>query len=157
MDEELKIYLEKQGIKYSIHEHPATFTVAQSKEIKKIIPGRHTKCLFMKDENHNFYLIAIPAEKMLDKNALKKSLSIKQLVFASPKELNEELNLAPGSVSIFGMIHASKTMLIIDNELWAAPIVTFHPNINIETLELSHESFEKFYNSLASKKEVIEL
>lgn len=152
MDARLKLYLKKLNIKYKIHKHKATFTVAQSKDVKKSIPGSHTKCLLMKDENKNYYLIAISAEKMLNKKLFKKMLNIKQIVFASPEELKKELNLLPGNVSIFGMLNSKNTLLIIDRELWNAPIVCFHPNINTETLEIPHKSLEIFLNSLSKKK-----
>lgn len=157
MDAKLKSHLDKLGIKYKIHKHKATFTVAESRDVKKNIPGRQTKCLFMKDENSQFYLIAIPAEKMLDKKEFRKKLGIKHLLFASPEELKAELNLTPGNVSIFGLINSRNVFLIMDKALWDSPIVCFHPNINTETLEIPHESLEIFYNSLKSKKEIIEL
>ena len=48
----------------------------------------------------------------------KKTLKIKKLHFASPEELKQHLNLTPGSVSIFGMIHpnSSQVILIIDKQ-----------------------------------------
>jgi len=66
MDPNLKSYLEDHKIEYKIYNHRAVFTVAESKLIKQKIPGKHTKCLFLKDEKDRFYLIALPAEKRLD-------------------------------------------------------------------------------------------
>ena len=63
----------------------------------------------------------------------------------------------PGSVSIFGAIYSSEVMLILDKEVWDAEIVGFHPNVNTETLEIGHGGLEKYYNSLANRKEVVEL
>lgn len=157
MHTQLKSYLEKHNIKYEIYEHQAVFTVAESSSIKQKIPGRHTKCLFLKDEKNNFYLVAISAEKRLDTKYLKKHLRIKELNFASPEELKSKLNLTPGSVSIFGLPSSSDVYLIIDKTLWLSEKVGFHPNINTATLVLNHENFEKFCNSLSNKKEIIEL
>ncbi len=157
MDSNLKQYLEKHDIQYKIYNHEAVFTVEQSSSIKMKIPGKHAKCLFLKDEKQNFYLIALPAEKRLDTKSLKNKLKIKKLNFAGPEELKKELNLTPGSVSIFGMIYAKNTNLIIDKELWDAELAGFHPNINTSTILLNHENLEKFYNSLNAKKEIIEL
>ena len=157
MDSNLKAYLERYNIKYQIYAHPAVFTVEQSKSIKEKIPGKSTKCLFLKDENSNYYLIALPAFKRLDTKQLKKRLNVKDMRFASPEELKQQLNLTPGSVSIFGMIYAENIFLIVDKELWDAEIVGFHPNINTFTIFLNHANLEKFYNSLKAKKEVIKL
>ena len=157
MDPNLKSYLEKHKIEYKNYKHPAVFTVAESKKIKIDIPALHTKCLFLKDENSQFYLVAIPAEKRLNINLLRKKFNLKKLYFASKEELKSELNLTPGSVSIFGMIYSKNTNLIIDKELWDAESVGFHPNINTSTILLNHENLEKFYNSIDIRKSIIEL
>ena len=99
----------------------------------------------------------MPAEKRLDSKILKKKLSIKELHFASGEELKQEINLTPGSVSIFGMIYSKDVFLIIDKELWDAELVGFHPNINTSTIVLNHANLEKFYNSLKARKEIIKL
>ena len=143
MDKTLKDYLKKNRIDCKEHKHPAVFTVAESKKIKKNT-GKHTKCLFIKDEKSNFYLVAMEAEKRLDMKNLKERLKAKKLSFASSEQLKEQLNLTPGSVSIFGMIHAKKVSLVIDKKVWEAEKVGFHPNINTSTLELTHEALERF-------------
>ena len=159
MNVQLKEYLAKNGIKYKIHEHPAVFTVAESKGIEAIqkIPGMRSKNLFLRDEKHNFYLVCMPGEKRLNIRHLEKKLSVKKLNFASPEDLKLELNLTPGSVSIFAMINAKSTKLIIDQEIWNAKITGFHPNINTATLEIQHEDFTKFVNSLKCSKEILKL
>lgn len=161
MDSKLKSYLEKYSIIYKIHNHPAVFTVAEhSKLIDKMPNVLHTKTLFLKDESNNFYLVGMYAHKQLDLKALKEKLNAKKkLSFASPEQLKEKLNLTPGSVSIFGMIYAKpgSVYFIIDKQVWGAPLVGFHPNINTATLELSHESLEKFYFSLNAKKQIVAL
>ena len=157
MDNNLKNYLEKNKIEYKIYNHPAVFTVEESKKIKIKVPGMHTKNLFLKDNKGNFYLICIEANKKLDLAKLKKELNVKKLNFASPEELKSHLNLAPGSVSLFGMIYAKSVYLIIDKSIWDTSFVGFHPNINTATLVVNHENLEKFYNSLKVKKEILEL
>lgn len=159
MDQELKDYLKRHNIDYTEHSHPAVFTVEESKKLKEKIPGLHCKCLFLKDNNSKFYLVALPAQKRLDTKNLRKNLEIKKLNFGSPEELKEKLNLTPGSVSIFGMIYANpdEVTFIIDKQVWEAEISGFHPNINTATLELKHADLEKFYSSLKTKKIILEV
>jgi Ala-tRNA(Pro) deacylase len=157
MDSNLKKYLEEHKIDYKIHRHPAVFTVAESKVLLKDKSYFHTKSLFLKDEKGDFYLICLPAEKRLNTKSLAKKLSVKKLYFASPEEMKSEINLTPGSVSIFGMIYAKSVFLILDKEIWQAPVSGFHPNINTATLEIEHNNLEKFFNSLKSHKEIMEL
>ncbi len=159
MEQNLKNYLTKNHVKYKEYAHKAVFTVSESIELKKSISGMHCKCLFLKNESHNFYLVAMPAQKRLEINGLRKNLSAKKLHFASQNELFDKLKLTPGSVSIFGMINNSENnvALIIDKEVWNAEYVGFHPNINTSTLVISHDDLERFYNSLKQNKEVREL
>jgi len=157
MDSKLKSYLKKYKIFYKIHQHQAVFTVEESKTLKKSIQGLHCKTLFLKDNGNNFYLVGMSASKRLDTKRLRKKLNARKLYFASPEELKERLNLTPGSVSIFGMIYSKEVMLILDEEVWKADIVGFHPNINTSTLEMSHKDLERFYKSIKDKKEIIEL
>ncbi len=85
-------------------------------------------------------------------------IGAKKLYFASPEELKGELNLTPGSVSIFGMINSKgNTKLIIDQDIWDAKEIGSHPNINTATLVITHENLEKFCLSLDKKPEVISL
>ncbi|MFH1802621.1 MAG: prolyl-tRNA synthetase associated domain-containing protein [archaeon] len=157
MDQFLKSYLEKNEIGHVEHKHEAVYTVEESKKLKQLIPGLHCKCLFLKDNNKKFYLVALPAQKRLDIKALRKKLEVKKLNFGSPEELKEKLNLTPGSVSIFGMVYAKDVALIIDQQVWDAEISGFHPNINTSTLELKRKDLEKFYNLLETEKHVMEL
>ncbi|MBU0977190.1 MAG: prolyl-tRNA synthetase associated domain-containing protein [Nanoarchaeota archaeon] len=157
MDAQLENYLKQHQIPFIEHPHEAVFTVEESKKIKQSIPGLHCKCLFLKDENKQFYLVALPAEKHLDTKKLRTHLNVKKLNFGSPKELKEKLNLTPGSVSIFGMIYANDVILILDKKVWEADISGFHPNINTATLEIKHADLEKFYNSLNGEKHIYEL
>jgi len=157
MEKRLKDYLDKHNIKYNTHSHPAVFTVSESKKLKKDIPGLHTKSLFLKDDGENYYLVCMPGEKRLDIRSLQLRLNVKKIHFASPEELKAELNITPGSVSIFTMIYSKSTKLILDEELWNAEIVTFHPNINTATLELTHKNLKKFCDSLKKEKSVVSL
>jgi len=159
MEPALKKYLEKHKIEYIEHKHVAVFTVEESKNQKIRMPEVfHTKNLFLKDQNKNFFLVCMNAYKTLNLKALKEKLKAKKkLSFASPEQLKQHLNLTPGSVSIFGLIHSKDVKLILDKELWQAENAGFHPNINTSTLELSHENLEKFIESLECEKEILEL
>jgi len=157
MDLELKSLLDNLAISYKLHEHKAVFTVGESGFLRDIIPGAHTKNLFMKDDKGRFYLICLGADKRLDVKWLKKYLGVGKLHFGSAEDMKSELHLTPGSVSLFGLMHAQHTRLILDSELWEAPTVSFHANINTETLEITHKDLERFYNWLKADKEILKL
>lgn len=157
MDKNLENYLNKNNIVYIQHKHKPVFTVEEAKSIKNKISALHTKCLFLKDENNSYYLICIEAFKRLNIKMLKEELNIKKLNFCSPEELKEELNATPGSVSIFAMIYAKKTNLIIDKDILLAKSSGFHPNINTSTLEIDKMNLKKYLDTLNSKYLIIDL
>ena len=98
------------------------------------------------------------ANEKLNAQNLKRNVNAKgKLSFASAEELKEHLHLEPGHVSIFGMIYSKGVKLVLDKRIWKAPIVGFHPNVNTATLELTHESFKKFFDSLECEKEIVDM
>jgi Ala-tRNA(Pro) deacylase len=157
MEPTLKTYLEKHNIQYQSYEHPAVFTVEEAKKTKEQIPAAHAKCLFLKSDKGNFYLVGMQADKRLNINALQKALQVKKLRFSSAEELKEHLKLTPGSVSIFGLIHSEEVIFLLDEEVWRSDSVGFHPNINTATLVIDHENLEKYYNSLPNEKQIVQL
>lgn len=156
-DKALLGYLKNHKIEFNEFPHVAVFTVAESRKIKEKIPGTHTKNLFLKDEKGSFYLVCLPALKRLDIKDLEKQLNIKHLTFGSPEELKENLSLTPGSVSIFGMIHATSVSLILDKEISEAELSGHHPNINTATIVLKKKDLEKYLSSLKAKKLILQL
>src|SRR3989344_6194870 len=159
MDNALLSYFKEIGLNFKEYKHPAVFTVEESKFLKSKIPRMHTKSLFLKDNKSRFYLICMNAFNRLDIKSLQKYFHVEKLRFASAEELKEHLNITPGSVSIFGMIHdkTREVSLILDKEVWLAEIVGFHPNENTSTLEISHEDLKKFYESIESEKQIVDL
>jgi len=157
MDKTLETYLKEHKIEYTEHNHKAVFTVAESTSIKAHIPGMSCKCLFLKDDKGKFYLLAMNAHKRVDMKKLRKDINVEKLHFGSEEELKSELNVTPGSVSIFAMMYGKNVNLIIDKEVWNAEITGFHPNINTSTLEISHKNLEDFINSLKKEYKILEL
>ncbi len=138
-------FLKENNIEYKLHKHPAVHTVADSQKLCLNIPGLRCKNLFLKEKKgYQFFLVVVPAEKRTDLDKLAKQLDVKKLTFGSPEKLKELLNLTPGSVSPLGMIYSKgKVKLIIDQEVWQADVVNFHPNINTASLEINKEMFHR--------------
>jgi len=83
----------------------------------------------------------------------------KQITFASPEVLLEKLGLEPGAVSLFGLLNDKnhEVEIYIDKKVYNADIVSFHPNRNTASLELSKDMFRKFLQAIENKIEVIDL
>ena len=134
-------------IDYKKYDHPAVFTVEESKKIKANIPGASTKNLFLRNKKKtNYYLVCLLAEKKVDLKVLAERLNEDRFSFGSPADLKARLDLTPGSVSPFGLINdrANQGKVVVDRDFDKFKQVGFHPNDNQATVVLAVSDFEKF-------------
>ncbi|MBD3253028.1 prolyl-tRNA synthetase associated domain-containing protein [Candidatus Pacearchaeota archaeon] len=152
---QIKTYLEKLRIKFKTFKHPPVYTCEQAEKYNKDIKGIHCKNLFMKNKKSNrFFLVILPADEKLDIKKLEGQLAEK-LSFANNQDLIDKLKLKQGSVSPFSLIYNKDIFLIIDDKIWNSEFVSFHPNTNTETLEISGKDFQKYVKSLQNTFKLI--
>lgn len=153
----LYTYLDTHQIEYTYYEHIPVFTVAESEAIKDSIKSTHTKNLFLTNKQWWFLLVTIEAHKKFPTNALRRYMWLKNLSFWSAEQMLEQLQLTPWSVSLFGLIHAPKSLKVyIDKSLREADLVWRHPNSNDATLVVTHEMLEKFLKTTWHEYQVID-
>lgn len=134
------------GIAHSTYEHKAVFTVEESAEIKADLPGGHTKNLFLKDKNGQFFLICALGDTHVPVNKLHRILECKRLSFGKPEPLLEYLGVTPGSVTFFAILNdrENRVQLVLDKALFAHDIVNFHPLENTATTAVKSEALLTF-------------
>ena len=141
--------LNKLNIQYEEIEHNPIYSVEDAirEDVMSKIEGTGCKNLLLKD-NNNYYLIILKYDKIIDLKELRAKLSSGRLSFASEKELNDLLNLAPGSITPFGIINdlENKIVIAIDNELNNKKML-FHPNVNNKTISIKYDDLIKFIES----------
>lgn len=151
MEQYILDHLQKHGVHYVLHTHPPVFTCEEATKHCCGIPGLSCKALFLKSKKgEGYYLVLMPAEKRLQMKTLAPILGAKELTFAKSEELQAILGLTPGSVSPLGLLNDKEqcvSKLLVEQSVYAAPIVSFHPNINTETLEFSQADFHKLLAS----------
>ena len=142
--------LNKLKCDYFIHEHPALKTVEDSKVLRGIMEGGHSKNLFLRDKKKNNFLITTNEDQKIDLKNLEKKLGTSRLSFGSPDRLYEFLGVKPGSVSPFALIndHKKRVSFYIDKNLLNEKILNFHPLTNNLTISLKTKDFEKFLQSI---------
>lgn len=151
-------YLQSKGIDFTLHTHPAVFTCEDSQKLNVKIPGIDGKNLFLKNKKSvRHFLVVLPAKKRADLKQIAQTVGEKKVSFASAEALQEKLQLTPGSVSPFGLINdpQAQVEVFIDQEIYDAEIVNFHPNINTASLELTKEMFHKYLETLPHKIQVV--
>lgn len=156
----VEAFLKSNNITYVLHEHPAVFTCEEAEKYCGDIPGLACKNLLLKGKkNERYFLIILPAEKRADLKKISEIVNEKQITFASPENLLEKLELEPGSVSPFGLLNDKnhEVEVYIDKKVYYANIVSFHPNRNTASLELSGKMFQKFLKIIENKTTIVEL
>ncbi len=138
---ETKLYADLQAlnIPYDVVEHPAVFTVEESRAVDGDIPGAHTKNLFLKDAGGRFWLVTVPAALRADLKALPAAMGAKRVSFGKGEDMERLIGVTPGSVTPMGAIADADgaVTIVLDATLAAADRVNCHPLRNTATLGLS--------------------
>lgn len=139
-------HLEAIGVAYDNHDHPAVFRVEEGEEIKRAIPGAHTKNLFLKDAKGRLWLISALGETAIDLKRLHPVIGSARLSFGNAELMEETLGVTPGSVTAFGLANDPdhRVTFVLDAALAAADQVNFHPLVNTATTTVSQAGFRQF-------------
>jgi Ala-tRNA(Pro) deacylase len=137
-DQKLIDALAALGIGWTIHEHPAVFTVEESDAVHDAMPGLHSKNLFLKDAGGAFWLVTVPSDARVDLKALAPAMGAKKLSFGKPEAMAALIGLTPGSVTPLGAINDSTgaVTIVLDKAIAAAWSVNVHPLRNTATIGL---------------------
>lgn len=145
--QQLFAFLEQLGIAVRTTAHRAVFTVQEGQDIKKNIPGAHTKNLFLKDKKGHYFLVTLAGHAVVDLKHLHEKIGASgRLSFGSSEKLAEYLGLYPGAVSAFGLINDkdNHVAFILDKALFDNAIINCHPMTNEATTSISREDLVKF-------------
>jgi Ala-tRNA(Pro) deacylase len=154
-------YLQRSGIGYECHEHPAAPTVEIAMRYWADIPGvQHCKNLFFRNhKGDRHYLVIFDCSRNLAIRDLEQRLKQGKLSFASEERMMKYLGLSPGSVSLFGLINdtGNQVHLFLDKNLEKADKLSFHPNDNTASLVITGEGFRNFLTRCGNSYEYIAL
>ena len=157
--QELLAVLDKIGINYTNHEHPAVFTVEEANKHHEGIEGVHSKNLFFKDRKKNLHLIVTLSDKPIKIKEVAKKINAKDLSFGKPELLAEVLGVIPGAVTPFAIINAENhnINLILDEEMMEHELLNFHPLENTATTTITSKDLMRFMEHCNQKFEIVRL
>jgi Ala-tRNA(Pro) deacylase len=140
-DAEARLYadLAALGIAYEVHEHAPVFTVEESSRHTRHIQGAHTKNLFLKDKEGEFWLVTVPDDARVDLKALPGAIGCGRVSFGNVEDMERLLGISPGSVTALAAINdaAGIVCFVLDAALMQADIINCHPLRNSATLSLA--------------------
>ena len=154
--EKITKLLDQFAIPYTLYEHKPVFTTEEGAELRKTIPGAHSKNLFVKSKK-GYFLISVLDHKRVDLKAFDKQYDTGRLSFCNEQELLTLLGITPGSVTPYGLI-TERTIPItffLDEDMLQNDTINFHPLQNDMTLNLTAESFLKFLKKINNEPRII--
>jgi Ala-tRNA(Pro) deacylase len=152
--------LEELGIAATTIEHAPVFTVEESQGLRGMIPGAHTKNLFLKDKDGRMVLVVANEDTKVDLKALAKRLGFGRLSFGKPDLLMEVLGIEPGSVTAFALINETSSGLaavVVDEALMAFAEVNCHPLVNNATTRIATRDLIRFMEECGHVPRVLPL
>ena len=156
--ETLTDWLKANGVTHTTHDHPAVFRVEEGLDLKADLPGAHTKNLFLKDHKGRLWLISAHQDTVIDLKRAAGAMGSGRLSFGNEALMWETLGVRPGSVTALGLINDidRRVTFVLDQRLWDADIVNFHPLTNTATTALSQAGFRAFLDSLGVVPTVVD-
>ncbi len=148
--QDLFSFLDGLGIKHSTTQHAPVFTVAESESLRDLIPGGHTKNLFVKDKKDQYFVLTVEENAAVDLKTVHKTIGAASKVsFGKPEKMLEYLGVIPGSVTVFGAINdtGQQVTFVLDSELMKHDLINGHPLSNDATTTVGRDDLVRFLES----------
>lgn len=151
--------LKELGIATRTVEHAPVFTVAESHELERTIPGGHTKNLFLKDSKGALFLVIAESDTRVDLKVLAQRLGAGRFSFGKPLLLLEVLGVTPGSVNAFAVMNdtAGIVTVVIDARLLRHDSVNGHPMTNTATTNIARDDLLRFIRATGHEPRIADL
>lgn len=145
---DLFAFLDSHAIPHKTIEHPAVFTVEESKSLRGTIPGSHTKNLFLKDKKGALYLMVAQEDTVIPLKSLHTLVGASgRFSFGSADLLREVWGVEPGSVTPFGAINDTerRVNVLLDAAMLRNEPLNYHPLQNTMTTSVSRDGLMRFF------------
>jgi Ala-tRNA(Pro) deacylase len=139
--------LDELGLKHDTVEHPALYTVEQSRELRGDLPGAHIKNLFLRDKKRRMWLVTVLESREMDLKALRHRIGGQgNLSFGNAELLMENLGVIPGAVTPFAVINdrGGNVTMVLDRALLEIDPVNAHPLRNDRTTAIAPDDLVRF-------------
>lgn len=157
--EDLERRLADLGIEVETHDHPPVFTVAESEDLHRRIPGAHTKNLFLKDAKGRLFLVVAHHATEVALKGLHRKLGAARFSFGKPDVLMQALGVTPGSVTAFALMNdaAGQVTAVIDSALISHDVINAHPLRNDATTSIARADLFRFMEATGHEPVVVDL
>ena len=150
LQREMAVYelLEKLSIPFKRMDHEPMATIEACQGVDELLGIHMCKNLFLCNSQKTvFYLLMMPGEKKFKTKELSKQINSARLSFAPEEFMEEFLHIAPGAVSIMGLMNDkdNRVNLLVDEDVLGEEFLGCHPCVNTASLKLrTKDVMEKF-------------
>ena len=153
--------LEKLGISFERVSHEHIGTIEGLIEVCEVLGASIHKNLFLCNaQKTDFYLLVMPGEKPFKTKFLSPQLGCSHLSFAPPEYMEELLCIAPGSLSVLGLMNdkEGRVRLLVDRDTLEGEFVGCHPCVNTSSLKIrTSDVFGPLLEAMKHTMTVVEL
>jgi len=155
--QELFARFDALGIATTTVDHEAVFTVAESAKLEQVLPGGHTKNLFLRDGDGRLFLVVALMHARIDLKNLRRVLGAQRLSFGKPEQLIDVLGVPAGSVTPFAVINdsARRVTVILDADMMGHERLNFHPLENTATTNIARGDLVRFIRACGHEPRIL--
>ncbi len=127
--------------------YPAHRTVEEGKALRGNMAGTFTKNLLLRDKKKALFMIVAEESRTIDLKALARAIGASgHLSFAAPDLMRQALGVEPGALTPFALINESDSgvRVVLDDVLFQADQVNFHPLVNTESTGITPDDLLAF-------------
>ena len=163
LEKELRCYelLDSIPVEYERVDHNAAETMEACRAVEETLGAPICKNLFLCNRQQTaFYLCLIPGDKVFKTKELSGQIGSSRLSFAGGEHMQRLLDIAPGSVSILGLMNdrEGQVRLLVDKDLLEEEYLGCHPCINTSSLRLrTQDVFGPVLQAMGHTMTVVEL
>lgn len=150
--------LQNLGIPFTGIDHEVAMTMEDLQAVKKVLDVKVSKNLLLcNTQKTKFYMLIMPGDKRFLTKNLSKQINSARLSFADGTYMEQFLNITPGSLSIFGLIHDkdNNVQLVIDKDVLEHEYFGCHPCINTSTLKIKTSDIMNIFLPLTNHEPII--
>ncbi len=147
------------GIEARTVAHAPVFTVEEAKEVRRDLPGAHTKSLFVRDKKGVMWLIVALEDRPVDLASVARRLGHKRFSFGSAERLMRFLGVRPGAVSPFAVLNdrTGAVSVALDEGLRDHDVWNLHPLDNEHTTAIRGGDMLRFMEAVGHPPRWVDL
>lgn len=155
------LFLEDNGVEYIRAEHDEAATIELCEDVEKVIDAKICKNLLLCNRQQTmFYMLLIPGDMPFKTKYLSSQINSSRLSFASGEQMEELLNVSPGSLTVLALMFdkEKKVRLLIEKNVFKSEYFACHPCVNTATVRFSTSDLkEKVLPALGREYTVVDL